>query len=40
MVAAMLRKQGVMQDISVLESEVEAVIRDMVKLVGEGGPDL
>jgi len=36
MVAAMLQKQGTMREVTVWESEVEAVMREMVMVVGEG----
>ena len=40
MAAAMLRKQRVMREVSVWESEAEGVMREMTRLVEEGESDL
>ena len=40
MVAAMLRQQGAMREISVWESEAEDAMREMSRLVDGAGPDM
>ena len=40
MAAAILRQQGVMREVSVWESEMEGVMREMAKLVAEEESDL
>jgi len=40
MAVAMLRQQGAMREVSVWESEVESVMREMLKLVNEAESDL
>ena len=40
MAVAMLQQQSAMREMSVWESEVEDVMREMVRIVGEGGSDL
>ena len=40
MAAVMLRQQGVMREVSVWESEVEGVMREMSRLVDGAGPDM
>ena len=40
MVAAMLRQQGAMREISVWELEVEDMMREMSRLVDGAGPDM
>ena len=40
MAAVMLRQQGAMREVSILESEVEGEIREMAKLVEEEESDL
>jgi len=40
MAAAMLRQQGAMREVSVWESEVEGVMREMSRLVDGTKPDV
>jgi len=40
MAAAMLRQQGAMREVSVWESEVEGVMREMSRLVDRAEPDM
>ena len=40
MAAAMLRQQGAMREVSVWESEVEGVMREMLRLVDGAEPDM
>ena len=40
MAAVMLRQQGMMREVSTWESEVEGVMREMVRRVDEEGLDL
>jgi len=40
MAAVMLRQQGMMREVSTWESEVEGVMREMVRWVDEEGSDL
>ena len=40
MAAAMLRQQGAMREVSVWESEVEGVMREMLRWVDGAEPDM